>query len=96
MRIVGKDNTLWYFGCYGFDDLRRIDTFTRHFEITPEKISIFRTDLIHTKAINVEKPKIPAEPKRKCIGESVNKKWKVFVRDPKLSVENSAVQEKSK
>ncbi len=82
--IIGhiKDisSVIWHIGCFGLDDLRRIDTLIQHFSISKECIKIFRTDEIkvnlNDKGESAVNSKILKQNK-KILCTSVDGRWEI-------------------
>lgn len=82
---------MWYFSCYSRADLDRIDAFVKNFDISRDKVLVFRSDQIHVeiketqedKQADVSKKHLPLA---KSIGVSDDGRWEVFAEDHILSV----------
>lgn len=80
----------WYFGCFGNGDLERIQNFILHFDISADRVHIFRTDTISVilnqenagavKTYGQQNKSITPEKQSergKVIGVSENGRWRV-------------------
>lgn len=71
-----KDKIKWYFGCFSYGDLVRIQDFIHQFQIREEQVHIFRTDTISVslRKDNAEQPKAFEQPMKSETSENAMEK----------------------
>jgi len=87
----------WYFGCFSNGDLERIQDFIKHFNISVDRVHIFRTDTISVMVNKISSlterksgEKGNSEALEKILNVSENGCWKVCVIGNEIKIKNDA------
>lgn len=85
-RNKDKERINWYFGCFSNGDLERIQNFIRQFDIHPDRVHIFRTDMmsvtVHKE--NAEGAKAKEQYEKKLVTEKKSGRQKSNVTQEKV------------